>query len=1021
MTAPIPPPQPHAAHAPDEDPQRTTDAPVHDAVPARQAASLPALPCVHLRDPGGESLGPVVRTSSADMPATQELPPRLQLLGEIARGGMGAILKGRDTDLGREIAIKVLLQSQAGRADSLQRFVEEAQITGQLQHPGIVPVYELGRLPDLRPYFTMKLVKGKTLAALLAARSDPAQDRSRFVGIFAQVCQTLAYTHARGVIHRDLKPSNIMVGAFGEVQLMDWGLAKVLAEGGAVDQKTVQQRPDVSFICTQRSAKLDSEGSDSHTQSGSLLGTPAYIAPEQARGDVDLVDQRSDVFGLGAILCEILTGQPPFTGRAAEAARKAQIAKLEDAYARLDASGAEAELVRLAKWCLAAEPWDRPGDAGKVAQEVAAYLDSVAERLRQAELARAAEQVRAEEEAKRRRMTLGLAAAVLTLVVAGGSAAAWWWQQRTSVSRDVEAALAEALQHQAAGRWSEARAALERADGRLGGTGPEVLRDRVRQARADVDMVHQLDEIRLRQMGAYTAYGRFDLAGAEQLYALAFAAYGLDVSAPEAAARLRDSAIREALLAGLDDWMRVKPRTQRAALRALADAADDNAWRLSCRAALLAGDKNKLQHLAEQPEALTQSSGLLLWLGDALHDAGRVDAAVMLLQRAQQRYPGDFWLNFNLGSRLLWEVRPTRPAEAVGYFRIAVALRPASAVSHSCLGAAFAESGDRDAGTVELRQAIALDPEFAPAHTNLGTALATQGKLDEATAAFRRAIALDPKSTMAHGNLGSALATQGKLDEAAAEYRLTIALNPQLAQTHNNLGNVLDVQGKGDQAMAEYRLAIALDPKFAVAHSNLGAALSRQGKADEALAELRRAIALDPRDAIAHHRLGNLLAAQGKLDGATTEYHQAIALDPRSARYPNELAWLLATCADRPFRNPRQAVELAQKAVHLAPDNGDYYNTLGVAHYAAGHWQPAIDALQKSMELRHGGDGYDWFFLALAHAQLGHKDKARSWYDQAAAWTDRNAAHDAQLRRFRTEAARLLGLPTDAAPGKKTP
>ena len=142
---------------------------------------------------------------------------------------MGAILKGHDNDLGRELAIKVLLDSHRDQPDVMRRFIEEAQIAGQLQHPGIVPVYDLGQFADQRPFFSMKLVKGQTLALLLAARTGPGEDRDRFLSIFEQICQTLAYAHARGVIHRDLKPANIMVGAFGEVQVMDWGLAKVLA------------------------------------------------------------------------------------------------------------------------------------------------------------------------------------------------------------------------------------------------------------------------------------------------------------------------------------------------------------------------------------------------------------------------------------------------------------------------------------------------------------------------------------------------------------------------------------------------------------------------------------------------------------------------------------------------------------------------------------------------------------------------------------------------------------------------
>jgi serine/threonine-protein kinase len=387
----------------------------------------------------------------------------LQLHGEIAHGGMGAVLKGRDTDLGRDIAVKVLLEKHHDKPELVQRFVEEAQINGQLQHPGVTPVYELGAFADRRPYFTMKLVKGKTLAALLAARKDPAEDRPKFVGIFTQVCQTLAYAHARGVIHRDLKPANVMVGGFGEVQVMDWGLAKVLPQGGVADEQKAQAEQEVSVIRTQRGAGSGTPEAGSHTHAGSVLGTPSYMAPEQARGEVDLVDERADVFGLGAILCEVLTGKPPFVGKNAEAHRKAMKGQLADAHARLDCCGAEAELVGLAKRCLAAEPWERPRHAGEVAAEVTAYRESVAERLRQAELARAASAARAEEarqtaaqaqakaraERRARRLTLALAASVLLAVTLG--AAGWRWVELDRIGRAaaldgrVNAALQEAV------------------------------------------------------------------------------------------------------------------------------------------------------------------------------------------------------------------------------------------------------------------------------------------------------------------------------------------------------------------------------------------------------------------------------------------------------------------------------------------------------------------------------------------------------------------------------------------------
>ena len=255
--------------------------------------------CVVLKDPKEANEDWVVRPTSPEMPY-QNAGSRYQLLGELARGGMGAIIKGRDTDLGRDLAIKVLLDEHKNKPEVVQRFVEEAQIGGQLQHPGIAPLYELGQFPDKRPFFSMKLVKGETLSAILAKRESLMDDRARLVGIFEQICQTMAYAHSRGVIHRDLKPSNIMVGAFGEVQVMDWGLAKVLSAGGVADEKKAHTKhQDVSVIATRRSADSNTAGRfGSHTKMGSVMGTPAYMPPEQALGEIDQLDQRTDVFGL---------------------------------------------------------------------------------------------------------------------------------------------------------------------------------------------------------------------------------------------------------------------------------------------------------------------------------------------------------------------------------------------------------------------------------------------------------------------------------------------------------------------------------------------------------------------------------------------------------------------------------------------------------------------------------------------------------------------------------------------------
>jgi serine/threonine-protein kinase len=833
-------------------------------------------------------------------PAPPRRLGRYELFEEIAHGGMGVVLRAHDPELKRDLAVKVLGPGLAGHPEVVRRFVEEAQITAQLPHPGVVPIHDIGRDEQGLPFLVMKLVRGQTLEELLARRGSPEEELPRWVSVFEQICQAVAFAHSRRVIHRDLKPSNVMVGRFGEVQVMDWGLAKVLPAAGQ-RATAVTSSPLVSEVQTQRR-----DEPASYTQG--MLGTPSYMAPEQAGGEWERVDERADVFGLGGILCAILTGKPPYEGHSREEVkRKALRGDVAGTFARLEACGAEGELVALAKACLSPEVGDRPHDAGKVAAAVTAYQHSVAERLRQAELERAAQQARAEEEAKRRRLsdelaaaaqararaeaqrrrvTLGLAAAVLALVVVSAAAAAWWWQQRTAVGRDVEAALAEAAEHQAADRWPEAHAALERAEGRLGGAGPGALRDRVRQARADVDMVSQLDAIRLRQTGAYTGYGKFTLAGAEEPYAEAFRKYGIDAGrlpVAEAAAAVRASGTREPLLAGLDNWLRVRPPGQRAALQAVGDAADDNPWRLSCRAALVAGDHKKLKDLAVQPEALAQPAGMLVWLSDALNDAGLVDEAVALLRRAQRRHPEDFWINFDLGSRLLWDVRPKRPEEAVVCFRIAVALRPGSAVSHSCLGVAFYDLKDTDAGIAEYRRAIELDARLVAAHSNLGNALQAKGDVDGAIRCCRQAIDLDPKDAMAHNNLGVALKAKGDVDGAIRCYRKAIDVDPKLAMAHSNLGDALQDKGDVDGAIRCCRQAIDLDPKFAMAHNNLGVALKDKGDVDGAIRCFRQAIDLDPKYAMAHTNLGVALAAKGDVDGAIRCYRKAIDLDAKFA------------------------------------------------------------------------------------------------------------------------------------------
>ncbi len=380
---------------------------------------------------------------------------RYTLGDEIARGGMGVVYRATDTAFGREVAIKVLQVKYDPTSGAGRRFAEEARITGQLQHPAIPPVHDLGTLPDGRPFLAMKLIKGQTLDDLLKARTDLAADRGRFVAAFEAVCQAVAYAHAHKVIHRDLKPANIMVGSFGEVQVMDWGLAKVLASGGRQPSESESdETPDATEIRSPRDSDSD------HTQSGSVLGTPAFMPPEQAIGAVELIDERSDVFGLGAILCMILTGKPPYIGITSETTRQmAAQGLISDAFARLDASGAEPELVSLCKRCLDAAIENRPASAEAVATAVATLRADADERARVAELNR----VKGIEGRKRRRVqgVLALSVVVLLGVTAFGATVASLWQKAEGAKESAQDAEGRAV----AARDAEtiARTAAEKA------------------------------------------------------------------------------------------------------------------------------------------------------------------------------------------------------------------------------------------------------------------------------------------------------------------------------------------------------------------------------------------------------------------------------------------------------------------------------------------------------------------------------------------------------------------------------
>ena len=348
------------------------------------------IPCdVTLAGPPPASNGKAARPVAAVLAGQPANGQRYLLEGEIARGGMGAVLRAVDCDIRREVAVKYLLDQSDPRKKV--RFVEEAQVTGQLEHPNIVPIHEVGVDGQGRLFFAMKMVHGRSLQQILeelrespraAAKEWPL---GRLLTVFVSVCNALAYAHSRGVVHRDLKPANIMVGDFGEAYVMDWGLAKILRRPATAESTAViQATPSFAWAegadsSTAKSAtvRTSRQESDDRTMDGAILGTPLYMAPEQALGQLDAIDPRTDVYALGAILYEMLTLLPPIDRDGGPALILARVIHGELVPPEKLAPGRRIppELSAIALKALAKEPADRYPSVEALRRDVELYQE----------------------------------------------------------------------------------------------------------------------------------------------------------------------------------------------------------------------------------------------------------------------------------------------------------------------------------------------------------------------------------------------------------------------------------------------------------------------------------------------------------------------------------------------------------------------------------------------------------------------------------------------------------------------
>jgi serine/threonine-protein kinase len=857
------------------------------ALPPEAQAELETLARQHLESPGGASesgqgdgrppqpganpdksltescFPPVGQADDLPLPGLPEaarLPGgaglRFHVLRPHARGGFGEVFVAFDEELHREVALKEVSRGHAVHPDICARFLREGEITGGLEHPGVVPIYSLGRHADGRPFYAMRFIRGRSLREAIdhfhkdeSLRRDPgarALALRKLLGHFVGVCNTVAYAHSRSVLHRDLKPANIMLGPYGETLVVDWGLAKVLVPG----EEAADARADGSGERPPAVTALHTFA----TVSGTAMGTPAFMSPEQATGQVDEVGPASDIYSLGATFYVLLTGRAPFEGTEMLAVLEkvvrgdcrtpCQVNK--DVPPPLDA---------VCRKAMALRPQDRYDSALALAADLEHWLaDEPVSVYREPWTTRCGRWMRRHKPA-----VAAAAAAILAAVLLGGLGA-WLWErhqadrraeqarQEALHRRGVEEGLEEVARLQRQARWAEARTALAQTESRLREAGPEDLRGRLEQAQRDLDLVTQVDAIALAK--ATLAKGKFDLARADRDYAAAFAKAELGSPGDDAATvaeRVRTSGIREPLLAALDDWAVTTRVPQRLAwLMAVARRADPDDWRDRFRDPKAHRDRSTLQRLADEllsdeaKKLKAQSPRVLAGLGNAL--MGAQGDAVPLLTEAREHYPSDFWLNFYLGNAL---VKAQKWGDAAGYYRAALAVRPNTPAVYNNLGSALLKG--RLGGAIRAYQkAIHFDPNSAPTYNNYGLALAAEGRLDKATAAFRKAIELDGDYAQAHYNLGVALKDQVRVEELVPHFRKAAALDPSDAKAHAALGVTLMASRRPDEAVGELQQAGKLDPNDAQIQGNLGLALLDCGRFSEAQAAIRECLRLLP-------------------------------------------------------------------------------------------------------------------------------------------------------------------------------